>query len=107
VPQTYFVPSSQAGGSGDCRRIQNEWQSTKILENLYAISDISALFSEPAGRRRTARIGVHGHMVRRTVRNAVPAQRKKDETSGAEDGTGGVLDRVDSGVGPEGSREAA
>ena len=53
------------------------------------------------------KLGVHRRMVREAVRSAVPAQRKKTERPAVKMARSGGVDRFDSGVGPEGSAEAA
>jgi hypothetical protein len=54
------------------------------------------------------KLGVHRWMVREAVRNTVPAQRKKTEHPQGEDGSGGGgVDRSHSGVGPQGTAQAA
>jgi len=53
------------------------------------------------------KLGVHRRMVREAVRNAVPAQRKKTERPALKMAPAVSLVECDSGVGPQGSAEAA
>ena len=53
------------------------------------------------------KLGVHRRMVREAIQSAVPARRKKTERPHLKMAAGSAIHRSDSGVGPQGTAQAA